>query len=93
MRENPAHLAVIAPITRVLQAVRQDDTADTVQDVALFTQSSYVLRVRGDDGLTHYGVIRVEVLGFDQDGNALMIFDWAYQLQAGNPNLAPSRGG
>jgi hypothetical protein len=63
----------------------------TIQDMALSTQTSYVLRVQGDDGLTHYGVIRVEVLGFDQDGYALMIFDWAYQLQAGNPDLAAGR--
>jgi hypothetical protein len=63
----------------------------TTQDTALATQTSYVLRVRGDDGLTHYGVIRVEVLGFDQDGYALMIFDWAYQLQAGNPDLTAAR--
>jgi hypothetical protein len=34
-------------------------------------------------------VIRVTLLGFDQDDAAIMIFDWAYQLQAGNPNLAP----
>jgi hypothetical protein len=61
------------------------------QDVALSTQSSFVMRVRGDDGLTHYGVIRVELLGFDQDDNALMIFDWAYQLQAGNPDLVTGR--
>ncbi len=34
-----------------------------------------------------------EMLGFDQDDNALMIFDWAYQLQADNPDLAQIRGG
>lgn len=65
----------------------------TFQDVSLTAQNSYVLRVRGDDGQTHYGVIRVELLGFDQDGNALMIFDWAYQTQADNPDLAPPSGG
>jgi len=36
-------------------------------------------------------VIRVELLGFDQDDNALMIFDWAYQIQAGNPDLTAAR--
>jgi hypothetical protein len=61
------------------------------QDVSLLPQSSYVLRVRGDDGMSHYGVIRTELLGFDQDDNALMIFDWAYQLQANNPDLTPGR--
>ncbi|MEM7416399.1 MAG: hypothetical protein AAF389_12925 [Gemmatimonadota bacterium] len=61
------------------------------QDVSVATQESYVFRVIGDDGLTHYGVIRVDLLGFDQNDDALMIFDWAYQLQAGNPNLAPGR--
>lgn len=62
-----------------------------IQDVDLAPQTSYVLRVRGDDGKVHYGVIRVAMLGFDQDGNALMIFDWAYQLQANNPDLAAAR--
>jgi hypothetical protein len=56
-------------------------------DMPLFSQTTYALRVVGDDGLLHYGTIRVTLLGFDQDGNAIMIFDWAYQLQAGNPNL------
>ena len=46
-----------------------------------------------DDGQLHYGVIRVTLLGFDQADTPLMIFDWAYQLQPGNPNLAPPRGG
>jgi len=58
-------------------------------DTPLAAQTSYVLRVVGDDGLIHYGVIRVGHLGFDQDDNAIMIFDWAYQLQANNPNLHP----
>jgi hypothetical protein len=61
------------------------------RDVGLAPQSSYVLRVRGDDGLLHYGVIRVVLLGFDQDDRALMIFDWAYQLQADNLALVVSR--
>ena len=62
------------------------------QDVQLTTQQSYVLRVMGDDAQFHYGVLRVDLLGFDQNDDALMIFDWAYQLQAGNPNLVESVG-
>jgi hypothetical protein len=62
-----------------------------VQDMPLFPQTSYVLRVRGDDGQTHYGVVRVEMLGFDQNDDALMIFDWAYQIQANNPDLTAAR--
>lgn len=57
------------------------------QDVELVPQTSYVLRVRGDDGKIHFGVIRVEMLGFDQNGNAIMIFDWAYQLKPDSPDL------
>jgi len=38
-------------------------------------------------------VIRVDLLGYDQDDDALMIFDWAYQVQAGNPDLVESVGG
>jgi hypothetical protein len=58
-------------------------------DMPLFAQSTYVLKVVGDDGQTHYGAIRAELLGYDQNGAAIMIFDWAYQLQAGNPALSP----
>ncbi|NNK62749.1 MAG: hypothetical protein HKO98_06010 [Gemmatimonadetes bacterium] len=57
-------------------------------DLALFTQTTYVLRIPGNGG-DRFAVIRVELLGFDQAGDPLMIFDWAYQLQVGNPNLAP----
>lgn len=62
-------------------------------DLAIGAQTTYVFRVVGDDALVHYGVIRVEMLGYDQNDNPLMIFDWAYQLQAGNPNLTPGASG
>jgi hypothetical protein len=65
-------------------------TGYTTLDMPLYPQSTYVLKVVGDDGGLHYGAIRVELLGYDQEGAAIMIFDWAYQLQPGNPNLAPS---
>lgn len=58
-----------------------------VADVGILPQTTYVLQVPGDDGAYRYGAIRVEMLGFDQDGAALMVFDWAYQLQPGNPML------
>jgi len=61
----------------------------TTQDVAVFDQTTYPMRVIGDDGQMHYGVIRVQLLGSDQNGASIMIFDWAYQLQAGNANLEP----
>jgi hypothetical protein len=53
----------------------------------LSPQTTYVMRVIGDDGGEHYGAMRVAMLGYDQNDHAIMIFDWAYQLQAGNPNL------
>lgn len=62
-------------------------------DMQLLAETSYVLRVLGADGQDHYGVIRVTHLGTDQDGNDLVIFDWAYQLQAGNPDLVSGVGG
>jgi hypothetical protein len=64
----------------------------TLDDVPLAVESSYVLRVIGDDGQTHYGVIRVTHLGYDQNGDPIMIFDWAYQLQPENRSLAPQPG-
>ena len=45
----------------------------------------------GDDGQLHYGSLRVALLGVDQDNRDVMVFDWAYQPQAGNPALAPAR--
>jgi len=57
--------------------------------VQVLPQSTYVLRVTGDDGLTHYGALRVTLLGQDQNGDRIMIFDWSYQLQPGNPSLTP----
>lgn len=68
-------------------------TGYVTADQPLETQVSYVLRVIGNDGEVHYGVIRVDLLGYDQDDDALMIFDWAYQVQAGSPDLVESVGG
>jgi hypothetical protein len=59
-------------------------------DVELFPQTSYVVRI-GSGASAQYGVIRVVFQGFDQRGDAIMIFDWAFQLQAGNRNLTPER--
>jgi hypothetical protein len=64
-------------------------TGYVTTDLSITTQESYVLQVVGDDDQIHYGVIRVSLLGFDQNDDAIMIFDWAYQLQADNPNLHP----
>ncbi len=64
-------------------------TGYTTGDVAVFDQTTYPMRVVGDDNQVHYAAIRVQLLGADQDGNGIMIFDWAYQLQPGNPNLEP----
>ncbi|MGE0160062.1 MAG: hypothetical protein AB7T31_11685 [Gemmatimonadales bacterium] len=60
-------------------------------DVELLPQTTYVLRI-GTGTAAHYGAVRVVFQGSDQNGDPIMIFDWAYQLQAGNPNLAPSAG-
>lgn len=59
------------------------------QDLYLEPQTTYVMRVPGDDNALRYATLRVQMLGFDQNNRALMIFDWAYQLQVGNPSLAP----
>ncbi len=64
----------------------------TTQDMPLDTEFSYVLRVPGDGGSVHYGVIRVTTLGFDQEGDALAIFDWAFQLVPDERSLEPEGG-
>lgn len=64
----------------------------TTGAVGLTPQTTYAMRVVGDDGAIHYGAVRADLLGYDQDGSAIMIFDWAYQLQAGNRSLMPGNG-
>lgn len=58
-------------------------------DVWMEPGISYPVRLAAPGGGVRYGVVRVEMLGQDQEGSPLMIFDWAHQLQAGNPNLSP----
>jgi len=57
--------------------------------IELIPEFSYVLRVpSANGGEWQYGVIRVTHAGFVQ-GGAIALFDWAFQLQPGNLNLAP----
>lgn len=69
-------------------AVRVAPTAGySTAPMTIEPEFSYVFRVTGDDGQIHYGVVRVTMLGADQDGNDLAIFDWAYQLVPNEPQL------
>ncbi len=56
-------------------------------DLGLVPGHSYVLRVPAGSANWRYGVIRVSHVGFAQDG-AIALFDWAFQLQPGNPALS-----
>ncbi len=99
----PSSLAQVYPTGFVTTALRCGVGADascvdlplapttgyTSARVSLAPQTTYALRAQGADGTSHYAVIRVDVLGHDQAGDALMLFDWAYQLQPGNPSLNP----
>lgn len=60
------------------------------QDMALTPGFAYILRVPAPGGMWRHGVVRVTHAGLVQEG-ALVLFDWAFQLQSGNPNLGPSR--
>jgi hypothetical protein len=59
--------------------------------VAVTPEYSYVFRVPGANGQVHHGVVRVQLLGSNQAGRDLMIFDWAYQTVPNEPrlNVAP----
>ena len=56
-------------------------------DIAVEPELTYMWRVVEGDGVARYGALRMTLLGTDQFGAGLMIFDWAYQLQGGNPQL------
>ncbi|TVP46857.1 MAG: hypothetical protein EA350_06195 [Gemmatimonadales bacterium] len=60
-------------------------------DIGLAPGFSYVLRMPDGAGNWYHGVVRITHTGFAQDG-AIVIFDWAFQLQAGNPALTPAEG-
>ncbi|HEX8358631.1 MAG TPA: hypothetical protein VF613_00830 [Longimicrobium sp.] len=54
--------------------------------VSLAPESSYVIAFNGSGG-THYGVVRVQLLGSDQQNRSLMVFDWSLQLVPNEPRL------
>lgn len=55
--------------------------------VGIAPERSYVLRVQEGNSF-RYGVVRVTLVGFADEG-AFAVFDWAFQLQPDNLNLAP----
>lgn len=59
--------------------------------IAVEPEFTYMWRVFEGDGLERFGAVRVTLLGTDQSGAALMIFDWAYQFQGANPQLVTHR--
>lgn len=56
--------------------------------IEVVPEFSYVFRIPAPGGGFRYGVVRVTHAGFAQDG-AIILFDWAFQLQMDNRNLAP----
>lgn len=60
-------------------------------DVRLEAGYTYMFRVPGDDGEMRYGAVRPSHSGGCQEGY-IIIFDWAYQTQAGNPQLSQAGG-
>ena len=68
-------------------ATRAPATGYQTTPIAINPEFSYVFRVTGADGQTHYGVVRVSILGSDGAGHDVMIFDWAYQLIANDVRL------
>jgi hypothetical protein len=59
----------------------------TTSPIAVNAEYSYVFRVTGNDGQPHFAVLRVTMVGTSQ-GKDLMIFDWAYQTRANEPQLS-----
>ena len=64
-------------------------TGYTTDALELLPRTTYVLEVVGEDGATRYGAVRVDLVATDQDGDAIAVFDWAYQLRPGSRQLAP----
>lgn len=77
--------AADAGCTDLREAPASDYSGD---DIGLAPGFSYVIRVPAGGGQWRYGVIRVSHVGFAQDG-AVVLFDWAFQLQVNNRALLP----
>lgn len=60
------------------------------EEVHLEAGFTYVFRVPGDDEEMRYGAVRPTLTAPCPD--YFVIFDWAYQTQAGNPQLSLPRG-
>ncbi len=60
-------------------------------DVRLEGGYTYMFHVPGDDGKMRYGAVRASHSGGCQEGH-IVIFDWAFQTQAGNPELSLAGG-
>ncbi len=67
-------------------------TGYSSEQMSLVTGHTYMLRVPGDDGEVRFGAIRASVSGYDQEGSEVVVFDWAYQTQPGNPGMSVARG-
>lgn len=78
----------VAADATCLDATTAPTSGYVTTSVGIDPEYTYFLRVRGDDGEQRYGAIRVVMQGENQNGG-VVIFDWAYQLQVGNPSLAP----
>ena len=57
------------------------------EEIHLEAGFTYMFHVPGDDEKMRYGAVRVSSTG--KCPNHFIIFDWAYQTQAGNPGLWP----
>ena len=60
-------------------------------DVLLEGGYTHMFYIPGDDGEMRYGSVRASHAGGCQEGH-IIIFDWAYQTQAGNPQLSQAGG-
>jgi len=57
-------------------------------DITIEAGYTYMFHVPGDDGEMRYGAVRVTHYSTCPYNDRFVIFDWAYQTQAGNPNLS-----
>ena len=60
------------------------------EETELETGFTYMFHVPGDDGEMRYGAVRPTFTGTCP--SHFVVFDWAYQTQAGNPGLSPPEG-
>ena len=71
-----------APVSSITEIDRAPSTGYSAAGIEALPGWGYVVEMRGPDGFKRFGALRIISVG-----QGLIVFDWAYQSDPGNPEL------